>query len=299
MRLRGLGILLAAALVPLGPGIAEAATSECHLPQDERSAAEPVELCGTTTISGTAAGVVTVTIRRPLNLYPQIGEGGGVEIEGTGPFVGVALVKDPPTEYSSGFVAAKTPAEPSGVTFRGLGDLAYCDPCALPPGRYRLYLLATGTQVTASLHLQGVSGSTTLVPERPTGYDARSLTRRTELVQNLVTATAGDSIQVAGPAFLYTGIRLQGIQVLAAGIMQCDEGDDPPGWGPVCRNDEYSATNGESLGHTGDAWVGHGGPRAVNNIKMVGPGRYVQSAWYLTPEPPTGVEMIGVWLTFD
>jgi hypothetical protein len=298
MRLTVLGILVAT-LVPVGPGIAGAGASECQLPQAERSAAEPVELCGTTTISGTEAGAVTVTLRRPVNLNPDIGVG-GVQIVGTGPFVGVALIQDPPTPESLGFVAAKTPVEFSGETFRPLGsDLQGCGPCLLPAGRYRLYLLANGSQVTASLKLQGAPGTTTLVPERSTAFQARSLTRRTELVQNLVAATAGDSIQVNVPAFLYAGIRVHGVQVMGGGILQCPEGDDPPGWTPVCPNDEYFPNNGEAVGSTGDMWVGHGGPQTVNNIFMVGPGRYSQSAWFLTPEPPTRVDMIGVWLPFD
>ncbi len=299
MRLRPASILVATLLFPLGPGIAGAATSECHLPQEERSTAEPVELCGTTTISGTEAGVVVVTLRRPVKLDPRIEEGGGIQIDGTGPFAGVALIQDPPSPSSLGFVAARTPAEWNGVTFTPFGeDLVDCGLCGLPAGRYRLYLLATGAPVTATLHLKGASGSTTLAPEHSTSFDARQLTRRTPVPQDLVGATAGDTIQMGATGFLYVGIRLVGVEVSGAGVLQCPEGDDPPGWLPVCWNDEYFPNNGEPIGQTGDGWIGHGGSQAVSSVEIVGPGRYTQSVWFVSPVPPTRVEMIGVWLTF-
>ncbi|MDQ3991622.1 MAG: hypothetical protein M3245_04850 [Actinomycetota bacterium] len=286
----GIVLVIAVALIPLVPAASGAAGDVCDPASGgPASVTAPVGLCGTTVVSGNAAGWASVTIPRTARIEPTVGDGGGVEIEGAGPFIGVALVEEPPPPEPRGLVAALTPVEPEGSTFIGLGGLEDCAVCILPAGDYRLYLLTSGTNVSVTLRLQGLSGSITLHPARSMAFQARDLTRHVDLGHNLVAVTSGDSFELPGPGFLYRGIRLLAVEVTATGVFRCTA-DPLPAYVPVCK--EGNAVSG------GGTWAGHGQDPAVTEHGLAGPGRYAQGAWFVSPVPPERADAVAAWLSF-
>jgi hypothetical protein len=286
---RVVGMLVLAVLLPVVP--TAASESVCDLPEEQRPpVSEPAELCGVTTIEGDAAGVLNVTLTRSATIEPEIGVTGGIQIEGSGPFAGVALIEDPPSTQARGFVAAKAATESTGNTFIGFDLLEDCSPCTVPAGKYRLYLLASGGHVSVTLELEGLSGTTSLAPTRPTGFEAQEFTRRVELEDNLVAATAGDTFELSSPGFLYRGIRLVGVDVTGTGVYECTT-EPLPGFPPTCV--EGNAITG------GETWIGERQNPSVIVSGLVPPNRYSQGAWFASPVPPSKVDTLGVWLSFD
>jgi hypothetical protein len=149
--------------------------------------AEPVPLCGTTTITGSSSGYVLVSA-------PDEGvvlDDANIHIDGQGDFVGIVLTSDPPY-----LTAPECGKDPNGneirlcpndeIHIRGLVSREFggrgrfasismgsCFSKCTIAGAYRLYLLTDGSPVSVTLSFPDLSGQVGLSPVHGVKYDTR------------------------------------------------------------------------------------------------------------------------------
>ena len=247
-------------------------------------AAPPVPVLGeVVTVQGSRSGYVPVTLPKNVNFRAENGrEISRPSVRFTGGAYGWLLQADP-TGPTSGFAGhVKMPAAEGGsVVFRmdgtnpRTGEYLF-ETNVLPAGRYRLYLLTSGTG-SVRFRLPGLRGSRALVARAPSA--ARTVT-------DLVPTVGG----VGPPAYAH-GTTIEstgkGTQVLAfdwvhtvaqaaAHYASCYYKGGPPGgrWLPGCPGGDTTITGvyGVFMGCCG---TGFGGA-------WLPPGRWGVGRWYDT-----------------
>lgn len=236
--LRTIGLLTALLvtlpLVAAGPAPAEAATSP--------------KLKGTNLISGSRAGMVTVTLPRDVRIS-LTGMGDLVDIEGAGRAAGFVLIGTEPVDGSHPFLSATrvgfcgevgcSPGKAERAKF-GFYEGDYdAETLRLPAGTYHLYVVADGRRVDVRLELPGLPGTARF---RPTGAADFEVTEPTVAVHEQALSTVysnGDAFEMSGnQSFSLNALRIRATAWGGGQIAHCIYDETPPpspaAFGPGC-----------------------------------------------------------------
>lgn len=216
-----------------------------------------VELGRVNVFRGTSTGYVNVSFPRAATLAadepdrPDDSINADITVTGKGRFVGIALVQDPypgardPHRFflAGRFGACDDPGcRATKRSLETMYDLQQDadDTLRLEAGDYRLYLIADGAPVIATLRLHGLSGRRSLQVARPAKLDYQASSTRID------TDAAGGRVWSAGNSFSggQVGFSLSWLEVEAAdfsglesGICQYNAFEPPPpeiAYGPHC-----------------------------------------------------------------
>lgn len=173
---RVFALLTASTLFLASAPLAGAADDPCLLPpEDQPPQTEPVVACGTTTVTG--VGGSTFRLRLPEDATVDL-RGPGASVTGTGPLSGYVLAGAGGHHlYSfvlgSGFYNMSDPARRGGSF-----DSPETDKFLVPAGDYSLYLVSSGSQVSATVVFGGREGEIAVEATRTTGLDLEVLDSR-------------------------------------------------------------------------------------------------------------------------
>lgn len=182
MRRQGQGVELLVALA-LVVGLLFASPSGA-MPMDgpdDSSEETTGQMAGLTVLSGSTSGYTEVLVPTGARLLFRLQtDETGVDfvpaledVSGEGRLVGFALEGAEAATRPVSAVALRLPevidalrSVAVGTISNPSGDSTFCntEPCVLPAGRYRLYLIADGSPVTVHIRLEGLDGVTHLEP---------------------------------------------------------------------------------------------------------------------------------------
>jgi hypothetical protein len=287
-------------------GAVQTSESICAFTPDEQldPPAEPAELCGVTTVKASTSSVIRVTLTRKVDVTKPftnpLGPDGTFKVEGEGPFVGLVLTEDIPARDGRLVIAGSVLSGPSrdGV-FGTMGGPRHLDwDGSLPPGQYRLYVLASGSPVTVTLKFPELEGSVELTPTTPNRFDVRALEPRIwEADRKVYSAGEDGQLHTNGLLFQSFWYTSPDYVVGDGGTCYYDEpSPEPYAYMPGCptaggfRSGPYLDT--EPVSSSG--WGGGGGL-----VRGYPPGTYGQGAWYVTADEVTDAGSVMFWLDLD
>lgn len=289
MRLRViLGLLASALLAPP----ASAGSLPCDDPAVE-GLVEPIQVCGTTVLTGETSGVVRVSIPQDVSLNMTFGPGQDLDISGSGRFIGFALVEirqDATTGYR--LVAGRYPAPIAGPSpYVWVDPSNETDPGDRPPaielagGEYALSLLADGSPVTVTLRPSGLSGTVRVEPRRPATFEPWLLEAPgIKPVNQVFGAGAPVDVPPGAMALVATAVTLAMPPVTPPGsyrFQACVHAGDPSpreiAYAPTCpRGDGGTTRRGTTYEYTGsDPFV-----RREWVFRDLAGGRHDIGGWY-------------------
>jgi len=300
-----LPLSLLGAVVSLGlyahPVQAEQSTeSACLLPEGAVQQAAPAELCGVTTLTASTSRVIVVTLTEQVETVKPftnpLGAGGAFEVEGEGPFVGLVLTEDLPARDGRFIIAGRLSRKPSPEdVFHAFGGPRHPDwDGTLPPGQYRLYILASGSPVTVTLKFPELEGSAELTPTAPNRFDVRELEPRIWEETDRLVYTAGEDGELHTNGVLFQSIWFRAEDHVAGDHGTCyydGPAPEPYAYTPECggRYGPYVSVPPGSEGFPGGRHVTRGLP----------PGTYGQGAWYTSVSEVQEVGAVVFWLDLD
>lgn len=276
-------------------------------PGNVASATRPgprVQLAGTTRISASQPGYISVTIPNKVTLSYHIlarssaGPTEDIAMQGPGRIIAVALVRDPPGKTTSDFFVAarfgrcyKQGCDPRGrvINFQVPGDYASKNRrVTLPPGPYRLYLLADGEPVSVVLTLHGLPGSTTVRPDHPAPADLRTPSETLVASASENYFAAGNSYESGTRGLLLSATWARSQQRTDFYYGLCHQVDLSPlpnevAFGPHC----------EALSAAGSGATAFGFFRGEKGIDLSYAGNYVEPP---IPELPQETAGFGWWI---
>lgn len=162
----------------VAPKTAVAALAAGAVASNNRAHAAPArrtDLAGVTNLTGSRTAFVDVRVPRIARLGEPLApsRAGSVRVQGGGRFAGFALVraglpKDGPVLVGGRFgFLDRQGFRPGAALVASLAGPQDGLDFILPPGNYRLYLLADGKPAKVTLRLSGLSGTATIAPTRP------------------------------------------------------------------------------------------------------------------------------------
>ena len=285
------------------PAVAEqAGGSICSLPPEQQpdQPAEPVELCGVTTIRASESRVIRVTLTEAVDTsrpgINPLGPGGVFEVEGEGPFTGAVLTEDVPARDGRLLIAGWLDRKPSpnAVSARFGGPRHLNWDGTFPPGQYRLYILATGSPVTVKLKLPELEGSVDLAPTTPNLFDVRSLEPRIWEEGDRYVYSAGEDGELHTNGLLFQSIWFKTSNHVAGDHDTCyyvGPAPEPYPYFPHC--------NGSFLPDVSVPPGTEGYPGQTSLIRGHTPGTYGQGAWYTSLAEVSEVHTVVFWLDLD
>ncbi|HEV3475259.1 MAG TPA: hypothetical protein VG602_07835 [Actinomycetota bacterium] len=295
-RLWGLGFLAMALVAPSsGPATAQA----------------PPALGAVTTVEGTGPGSMLVTIPAPAHISPAILNNKDITVEGSGRYVGIALVAEGFEErIGPTLIAGRIPPRalcddtgcPYGIAtpFAGI-DLEYNrldeGVLTLPPGDYRLHLITESSAgpVSVTLRFDGLTGEQVFQPSESSGLKTLPLPPR------LPSASPTQSVYWGGGAH-DIGARSRGIMWSMAWFRHpaepegtyryCTFRNADPGDYPGCPTAEWEmAITGGIAGYPVKAWI------LMEGFGFPVQGNWGQKLWYAA-DLTDGLDGIALWLPF-
>ncbi len=208
-------------------------------------------------LNGSSTGYVKVALPRPVTIdsgepnEPGNAINADITVTGNGRFVGVALVQDPypgARDARRFFLAGRfagcdeAGCKPTDNSIETMYDLQQdaADTLRLEAGNYRLYLIADGAPVRATIHLHGLSGRRSLEVTEPADLDLQTPPSRVD------TDAGGGRLWSAGSSFAggQVGFSMSWLEIEAedfsgmeVGICQYNAIEPPPAhiaYGPHC-----------------------------------------------------------------
>lgn len=295
--------LLALGLLAYPVHAEQSAESICLLPPEEQTVqpAEPVELCGLTIIRASTSQVIRVTLTEQVDTSKPginpLGADGAFEVEGEGPFTGVVLTEDLPARDGRLVIAGRAFRKPQPVNvFSTMGGARHPNfEGTLPPGQYRLYILASGSPVTVKLKFPELPGRIELTPTTPNRFDVRSLQPRIweEGERYLYSAGADGELHTNG--LLFQSIWFKTSNHIAGDHGTCYYD------GPAPEPYPYTPACGGSYGgpHVSVPPGSEGYPGGRSLYRGYPPGTYGQGAWYVSASEVQEVGAVVFWLDLD
>src|SRR3954468_22008294 len=280
-------------------------------------------VAGTTTLSGSQTGYVTVRLPQPIS-FPLTssdenqGPGLKIRLRGSGRLYGAIVREVAPGEDDPAQLMMTSgdgdgdPQETTLVAVSGYPEVSGGENqpppvYTMPAGEYRLYLIADGKPVQADITFPGLSGALALSPDVPVPQRLFALPRVDGAATPDVAEFGGEST-LASPGLTVIRPHVSSDAQATARIEPCFHGpeDEPSAdasaFGPGCGDPVYA---GEDLLF----WTAFGEP------PMIPPGKSDTSweAWWPDAQPgrwflggnvedagtPGGIEMFGAWIDYE
>jgi hypothetical protein len=239
-----------------------------------------------TTLSGSANGSVDLPLSAPASISCAPVDNPDVAISTAGSsLVGLVLRSlDRPAEFPFDAFRLPRAAGPFVITTPAGGICAHgARTFTLPPGRYRLYLVADrSTTVTLTLH--GLAGRTTVRPRRAATASTDLPTPTVPPTGNTAVMSAGSARRTTGRSLLLTLTWVPFAAVATAALGSCrfqDSDADHGVYGPECPV-PYT-TSPPSFGDP-------------NSSTMITPGaNQLDLEWTTYPNVPAALWGLGGW----
>lgn len=291
-----LSALLGALVVPGGP--AGAATA-CDPSQEPPPG--PVELCGTTTVTGARSATSRVTVPKMTWVRES-----SVTFAEPGRYGGILLVEDVPERNGNMLLVASAPRN------------ALCDETGCPPppvhvqsfdgrewsgvgqggdvlaaGTYVLHLIADGVPTSVTLHLHGLSGAVEVTPASPAEIEIDTL--GSPIPEN--AAFADGSFRDRERTGIYVAAHWEVFDPNFVWLpWTCEYDREPPAYSPGCPG-------ARAFYGSGGGWVGiHGNTVsrvAGLHVGTPGTGPLGVGQWILMSGRPTRIGAVNIWITFS
>jgi hypothetical protein len=277
-----------------------------------RAAAIPV-VAGTTVLSGSRTASMLVRIPKPVHVSMS-----DVRITGRGRVYGVLVEDYPKGTVASlslvGFGMCGSPGcaplvkdDRSGCVCTSDGSSVTLDEGTFPAGTYRVFLLADGAPVTATITWQGLRGTARLAPRTPVRATLLAPPPSQEVPAGSPAVYAAGATYTAGPRGAYAVYATWKREVASQEpglVSQClyqgppPAGPTPPYQQPCSggsRNAPFAVGN-TSTDEAGPAGVGSGYVSSFTGISGFGPGTWSLGFSHTTAGPVLDAHTQELWI---
>lgn len=205
--------------------------------------APEVRLAGRNSIRGAATAFARVILPRAVTISSAQGSNPDFRVSGPGRFAGFLLQQ----ERADGEVilGGRLPSKGAFPKRDGQREIILSfssvpgSPFRLPPGRYRLYLIADNAQVKVTFTLHGLSGARKIVPTAAAPFRLQDLPPRIESTPANVIHTAGGVGRLKSRGLIFNSLAIQHPLWVVGEYGRCVYNGvpiqpQPLGWLPLC-----------------------------------------------------------------